>query len=227
MKSKKSKVKSKNSKSQKAKSLLKNAKKNGLSSSGGKTSNTFSKSKKMSSVAMLRSEIWPQERDFLLRPERYRYVRKLIRPSSCVFCTSASAGVGFEHLVLHQTSFAMVVMNKYPYNTGHLLILPKRHCGRLPDLRGEERSQIYELLHHAVEILERVYQNEGFNIGLNHGAVAGAGIPDHLHWHIVPRWSGDTNFFPLIAETKVLAASMEDSYSRLHTEFSKLPGGLK
>lgn len=116
----------------------------------------------------------------------------------------------------------MVILNKYPYNTGHLLILPVKHAGDLTKISPKKNQAIFELLRQSSIILKKAYNCPGFNAGLNHGAVAGAGIPEHLHWHIVPRWFGDTNFFPLIAETKVLPETLEQSYSRLRQYFERL-----
>ncbi len=160
-------------------------------------------------------EIWPQERDLMIRPDRYRYVRKLVKSKSCVFCLCAQGKASFETLTLVKTKQSMVVLNKYPYNNGHLLVLPRRHCGELLQLNSAEYSDLMELLRQSVKVIQKVYGCEGLNIGMNHGAVAGAGIPAHLHWHIIPRWAGDVNFFPLIAETKVVVESLESSYHRI------------
>lgn len=169
------------------------------------------------------ADIWPQERDFLMRPDRLRYVRQLIKADGCVFCRAAeSAKPSFEGLLLWRSDTTMVLMNKYPYNTGHLLILPRRHEGDLRRLSDAEYQDISLMVRKASSILLEAYECAGLNIGMNHGAVAGAGIPDHLHWHIVPRWHGDTNFFPLIAETKVLPETLEQSYYKLKPLFDTL-----
>lgn len=165
--------------------------------------------------------VWPQERDFFERPERYRYVRKLLPETGCVFCECAKAEVGPDSLVLHRDDLVMVVMNKYPYNTGHLLIMPLEHIGNIWDLSEEVNTRLAHWLKKSAKILKDVLNCQGFNMGLNHGGVAGAGIPDHLHWHIVPRWGGDTNFFPLIAETKVLPETLEQTYLRLRPLFDR------
>ena len=132
-----------------------------------------------------------------------------------MFCTAASATPKFETLCVKQTKLSMVVMNKYPYNSGHVLVLPKRHCGDLLQLSSEEYTDLQELVKLTVKAMKQAYSPEGYNLGLNQGAVAGTGIPDHLHYHIVPRWAGDLNFFPLIADTKVVPESLEDAYERL------------
>lgn len=165
---------------------------------------------------------WPSERDIMERPDRYKYVRKLLKVEGCVFCNSIKDGVGFESLVLYSGKMGVVIMNKYPYNTGHLLILPKRHTGSLPDLKQDENRELADLVKTSTEILLKELNCQGLNLGLNHGAVAGAGIPDHLHWHIIPRWAGDTNFFPLIAETKVLPETLEQTYNRLRPHFEDI-----
>jgi len=169
--------------------------------------------------------VWPQERDFLERPERYRYVRKLLPSEGCVFCTAAEVTAGAkgkltpESLVLYRDADVMVMMNKYPYNTGHLLILPVAHIGEIWKLSDAVTAQLSYWIKKSVKIVQDEMKCAGFNIGLNHGAVAGAGIPEHLHWHVVPRWAGDTNFFPLIAETKVLPQTLEQTYARLAPHF--------
>ncbi len=172
---------------------------------------------KNSSEAM----IWPQERDTMTRPDRLRYVRQLkSNHESCVFCEAFGKGLlSFDSLLLYETSLSMVILNKYPYNTGHLLVLPKRHEGQLDLLSLDEINDLAQTVQKCVGILKQVYNCQGLNLGLNLGAVAGAGIPEHLHWHIIPRWFGDTNFFPLIAETKVLVESLETTYNRLRPYF--------
>jgi ATP adenylyltransferase len=144
------------------------------------------------------------------------------RPKGCVFCEAIKAGSGPESLLLYHNDHAMVIMNKFPYNTGHLLVLPRRHCGDLLQLDQAERHAMSDLLHHAVQAVTDVYQPGGLNIGVNHGAVAGAGIPEHLHYHVVPRWAGDTNFFPLIAQTKVVIETLEQTFARLRPYFQSL-----
>ena len=167
-------------------------------------------------------DIWPQERDFLARPDRLQYVRKLTRPKTCVFCEVQKQEPALHTLCLYKDNKAMVVVNKYPYNTAHLLVIPNTHQGDMLELPEATYIRVQMLIRASVAILKKVYSPEGFNIGLNHGSVAGAGIPKHIHWHIVPRWNGDTNFFPVIAETKVLPETAEQSYERLTKEFKEL-----
>jgi ATP adenylyltransferase len=175
---------------------------------------TSKKVQKIAREAALK-DIWPQERDLMIRPDRYKYVRKLIKPKGCVFCGCAKKKESFDSLTLAKTKHSMVVMNKFPYNNGHLLIIPLRHCGDINDLSSFEYQDLMATLRKAMKVIAKVYGCEGMNVGMNHGAVAGAGIPQHLHWHVIPRWFGDVNFFPLIAETKVVVESLESSYHRL------------
>lgn len=168
--------------------------------------------------------VWPQERDFFERPERYRYVRRLLPADECVFCEAAKAPLGVQSLVLARDNERMVVMNKYPYNTAHLLVMPRDHIGPLWEMPDNLNLALAEWLKKSVAILKEVMKCDGFNLGLNQGQVAGAGIPNHLHWHIVPRWAGDTNFFPLIAETKALPETLEQTYNRLRPHFEKEMG---
>lgn len=174
------------------------------------------KTKAAKSAAEMSGEgAWPSSRQVMFRPDRVQYVRKMVKPVGCVFCNALKGGVGFESLVLATEGEAMLVLNKYPYNTGHLLALPKRHTGEFTELTEQEAADIHALLSKAMRVLKEVYSPAGFNMGLNHGAVAGAGIPEHLHWHLLPRWAGDANFYPLIAETKVVVETLEQTYERL------------
>ncbi len=151
----------------------------------------------------------------LFKPERLKYVRKQIETKGCVFCEAVSRGVGRDSLVLYADDTVMVVMNKFPYNTGHVLVLPRRHEGELPQLSPKENANVFAMVQRCVKVLKEAYTPAGFNVGMNLGASAGAGIPEHLHVHVIPRWNGDTNFFPLIAQTKVVVETLEQTYDRL------------
>ncbi|MFM6929131.1 MAG: HIT family protein [Bdellovibrio sp.] len=168
------------------------------------------------------TEIWPLERDVLFRPDRMKYVRKLIKPEGCVFCNAAKKEVSFESLCVYKSKHSMVVLNKFPYNSGHVLVLPRRHCGDLLKLSDAEFADLQNTIRHTMKAMNQIYSPGGINLGLNHGAVAGAGIPEHLHYHLIPRWAGDVNFFPLIAETKVLVESLEQTYEKFLEYFKKI-----
>jgi ATP adenylyltransferase len=138
--------------------------------------------------------------------------------SSCVFCDlpqSEEAG-----RILADTELAYAVLNKFPYNPGHLLVVPRRHTGDIETLTAQENAELQSLLQRSVRALREESEPHGFNIGMNLGAVAGAGIPDHLHWHVVPRWSGDTNFMPVVGETRVLPELLEETARRLAPRFA-------
>lgn len=172
----------------------------------------------------INGDIWPLERDVLFRPDRLKYVRKLVASDGCVFCTAEKKEKSLETLCIYKSQHSMVVLNKYPYNSGHLLILPRKHIGNILDLSDAEFSDLHQTLKLCMEGLEQTYKPEGVNIGLNHGKVAGAGIPEHLHYHMIPRWAGDLNFFPLISDTKVVVESIEQTYDRLNGFFKSQRG---
>jgi ATP adenylyltransferase len=192
----------------------------------GSSSNRKPSPKSGSELAeRIREEIWPVERAVMFRPERLRYVRKMIKPKGCVFCEAAKSGPRAEALLLYRGENAMVVLNKFPYNNGHLLILPRRHCGEFLNLTVDEHRAINECLSRAIDALTKAYAPSGFNVGLNLGSAAGAGIPEHLHYHLIPRWLGDTNFFPLIADSKVVVETLEQTYERLLPYFEDMAEG--
>lgn len=161
----------------------------------------------------------------LFRPQRSAYVKKTdpeAKSGLCVFCRSQVGASSLANLRVHLSEHSQIVLNKFPYNSGHLLILPRRHCGDLLSLSPVEYEDLYKTLRLAVDAVTQVQGPEGINLGLNQGRAAGAGLPDHLHFHLVPRWGGDLNFFPLIAETKVVIETLEQTYSRYLEYFSKV-----
>ncbi len=125
-----------------------------------------------------------------------------------------------ERLVLKRNPLSLVIMNRFPYNNGHLLVTPKRHVGRIDLLTRDEHAELMETLSKIVPIMERLMNCDGFNIGLNLGRVAGAGLPGHLHWHLVPRWNGDTNFMPVLGCVNVISQSMESLWDLLYPELN-------
>jgi ATP adenylyltransferase len=139
--------------------------------------------------------------------------------SACFLCTAAGAADDRGHLVLHRTALTFVIMNLYPYNTGHLLVAPYAHQGNLVDLEAATAADLMHTVQRCVGVLGAEYRPHAFNVGMNLGQAAGAGVPDHLHVHIVPRWNGDTNFMPVLAETKVLPESLDQTYDRLEPRF--------
>lgn len=177
-----------------------------------KSKKTASKNK--ISVVGTTAGLWPQERLVMERPERYQYVRKMLKEAGCVFCNARESGVQVASLCVFKNEWAMLILNKYPYNAGHVMVIPTRHCANIGDLTELEHIETQKLLKKTVEVVQKIYKVEGINVGLNMGAIAGAGLPDHLHWHIVPRWLGDTNFFPLIAQTKIISETLAQTYGK-------------
>ncbi|SRR5581483_5021007 len=154
----------------------------------------------------------------LWAPWRMAYIAEE-KPAGCIFCEKPKGKDPRAELVLAQSVHSMVMLNKYPYNNGHLLIAPKRHEKMFAALPDVEYRDLGELLKLSLDILARAFTPGGFNIGMNLGRTAGAGVEDHLHWHIVPRWDGDTNFMPVLAETRVIPEHLLNNYDRLSPMF--------
>lgn len=153
----------------------------------------------------------------LFSPWRKPYIqRDKTNENGCVFCAALQQPDGPVSLVLHRGKRTFLMLNRYPYTSGHLMALPLAHVARLDELDAATRAELMELQTQAVELLSRVYQPGGFNLGANLGAAAGAGIEEHLHFHIVPRWAGDTNFTATVGQTRVLPETLEETWERLH-----------
>jgi ATP adenylyltransferase len=133
----------------------------------------------------------------------------------CVFCSALSAGDDRRALILRRGRRAFLVLNAFPYASGHLMAMPIRHVGKVEDATADELAETMLLVQDGVRALNAGYKPDGFNIGMNLGRVSGAGVLGHLHAHVVPRWNGDTNFMPVIADTKVLPETLETTYDRL------------
>ncbi|MDY6853529.1 MAG: HIT domain-containing protein [Thermodesulfobacteriota bacterium] len=140
----------------------------------------------------------------------------------CIFCLNPGIKDSKENLVLYRGKLSMVMMNKYPYAFSHLLIAPNRHINALDDLDISEVSNLSILLQSSIILLKEAFKPEGFNIGLNQGKAAGAGIEEHLHFHLVPRWTGDVNFMPLLCETRMISEHLNETYEKLSVLFRNL-----
>lgn len=154
----------------------------------------------------------------LWAPWRLAYVAAAKAPSAgdpCFLCTGLADNDDRKHLLVLRTPQSVAVLNRFPYNNGHLLIAPRRHKGRLDELTPEELLETMETLRRLVNVLDEMMHPDGYNIGLNLGHAAGAGLPGHLHWHIVPRWHGDTNFMPILSDVKVIVQSLDALYDLL------------
>lgn len=152
----------------------------------------------------------------LWAPWRMSYIEEIPTAEGCFFCEAAEAReCSEENLVVFREELCHCMMNRFPYNNGHLLVAPNRHEGRLEDLTAAERAALFDCLVKAKELLGKVMQPDGYNVGLNLGRPAGAGVEDHLHFHIVPRWSGDTNFMPVFADVKIIPQALCQLHEKL------------
>jgi ATP adenylyltransferase len=162
--------------------------------------------------------------DRLWTPWRLAYVTDAsTQTSECIFCTAVGR-LDADELVVHTGRRCFVILNKYPYNNGHLMVVPRRHVGRLAGLERDELVELSMLAQLSERALEEAYAPHGFNVGLNLGRPAGAGVLDHLHLHIVPRWNGDTNCMSVVGETRVLPEELTDTAARLRTIFAGQAG---
>lgn len=155
----------------------------------------------------------------LWAPWRLDYVKNAEQQPDCVFCVKPAETTDEENLILFRGEHCFVILNLFPYTTGHLMIAPYQHTADLAALSESERLEIWALADRAIRALKQVYSPHGFNIGMNLGRAAGAGIPDHMHLHIVPRWGGDTNFIPVLTGVRVIPESLEDTYRKMREAF--------
>ncbi|PTD94061.1 HIT family hydrolase [archaeon SCG-AAA382B04] len=155
----------------------------------------------------------------LFAPWRVAYVKKVREgDNECIFCEKPEEDNDEENLILKRGDHNFIILNKYPYNPGHAMVVPYRHESNYSKLEKEEVLEKHELLSKFLEAAKEVFDPDGFNIGINLGRTAGAGIDDHVHTHIVPRWEGDNNFMPVISNTRVISQSIESSYNELKKE---------
>jgi ATP adenylyltransferase len=159
----------------------------------------------------------------LWAPWRIRYVQNTHKPAGCFLCAMLQAPRAQDraNLLLVRGKTCLVCLNRYPYNGGHLMIAPRRHVAELADLRPAEHVELLQLAARTVALLRKVMKPEGFNLGFNLGHAAGAGLRDHLHLHVVPRWVGDVNFMPVFADIKVIPQALEELYAQLAAELRK------
>ena len=158
----------------------------------------------------------------LWAPWRLEYINQADEQEGCVFCLAAAAS-DEQGLVVHRGERAFVLLNKYPYSSGHLMVAPFRHVGELGELENDEAVEIHRLAAQGLGALAAVYEPQGYNLGWNLGRIAGAGVPGHLHWHIVPRWGGDTNFMPVLTDTRVIVQSLDQFYGYLAPRLAATP----
>jgi ATP adenylyltransferase len=155
-------------------------------------------------------------------PWRLDYVRDASKDieEECIFCAKPAADDDEANLIVHRGELCFVMLNLFPYTNGHMMIAPYEHLPTLPELEPATVAELMALTQRAMVILEDEYSPHGYNVGFNQGRVAGAGVEHHIHMHVVPRWGGDTNFMPVLADTRVMPQSLEQSYAALRGRFS-------
>jgi ATP adenylyltransferase len=158
----------------------------------------------------------------LWAPWRMGYILSNDKDNGCIFCPGKDRSKDEERLILHVGSRSMVMMNRYPYNNGHLLVAPAKHAGDLDQLNNKEALDLLLMVRKTVEILKVVMNPEGFNVGLNLGRVAGAGMEEHMHFHVVPRWKGDTNFMTILGDVRVIPEHIRETYRKLLPYYKEL-----
>jgi len=164
-------------------------------------------------TAMADEKLWAPWRSAFILTEKEK---------GCVFCNRVEAKDSFKNLILHRGETAFVILNKFPYNAGHAMVVPKRHIGQLERLTSRESTEFFDLTRRTVAVIKKALKPNALNLGMNLGRCAGAGIPGHLHMHVVPRWSGDTNFMPVIGKTHVVSVPLELVYEKIRAEFDRL-----
>lgn len=158
--------------------------------------------------------------DRLWAPWRMPYITSIDKgDEGCIFCNKPKEENDEKNLILYRSTHCFVILNLFPYNTGHLMVVPYTHVCDLKSLNREEKTNLMEMVEASLAVLESVLHPEGFNVGLNLGRVSGAGIDQHLHMHIVPRWNGDTNFMPILGHTKVISESLQETRKHLSQAF--------
>jgi ATP adenylyltransferase len=151
----------------------------------------------------------------LWAPWRLEYVGSADEEEGCLFCNAAESGDDEAALVVHRGRLTIVLVNKFPYASGHFMVAPYRHVGDFGELSDEEALELHRLAGHGIGALAQIYEPQGYNLGWNLGRIAGAGVVDHVHLHVVPRWAGDTNFMPVLADVKVIPEHLAETRRRL------------
>lgn len=159
----------------------------------------------------------------LWAPWRMEFIRAP-KPDGCIFCDfpAADPSRDREHLIVHRSDRAFTILNRFPYNAGHVMVVPRAHVAELARLDRGELAELHEELVRAVEAVKRTFEPDGLNVGMNLGKVAGAGIADHMHYHVVPRWAGDNNFMPVLSGIRVIAEHLDQTWERIRGGFGRL-----
>jgi ATP adenylyltransferase len=161
--------------------------------------------------------------DYIWSPWRMTYIENPNKEETCVFCTEPTRSDSPENLIVFRGQQTYVILNRYPYTSGHLMVVPYLHQPTLELLSPEIRAEMIEMVSNAIEVLKTEYNPQGFNIGINIGSAAGAGIVEHVHMHVVPRWAGDTNFMSSLGSTRVLPEELPVTWKRVKETWDKFP----
>lgn len=153
---------------------------------------------------------------------RMKYISSTTKEPGCFFCEALKIEDSTENLIVERGKYSFVILNKYPYTSGHIMVSPLQHVANLEELSTDAGAEIMQYISKYVSALKKVYKPEGFNIGANLGQAAGAGVPGHLHFHIVPRWNGDTNYMSTVGDVRVIPEALEDTYKRMREAINKL-----
>ena len=159
--------------------------------------------------------------EYISAPWRKEYVRRISKMSGCIFCQALKSKDDRGAFILFRGTHNFVVLNKYPYTSGHLMIAPYKHLSSFERAKKESTDELADLLKLSLKVLRKKYCPQGFNTGMNLGKCAGAGVADHYHLHVIPRWTGDSHFMPIVGETKVMIENLETTYDRLFPLFQK------
>jgi len=162
--------------------------------------------------------------NYLWSPWRMEYIENNNKEAGCVFCNALAKTDGAENLIAFRGEYSFVILNRYPYTSGHLMVIPFAHKPNLEELDSTTRAEMMELTSRCTTVLKHIYNPQGFNVGVNIGEAAGAGVAVHVHIHIVPRWKGDTNFMSSVGETRVLPEALDATYQRVKAAFDALEG---
>jgi len=157
--------------------------------------------------------------EYIWAPWRMQYITAA-KESGCILCQKPTENDDETNLILYRGKDNFIILNSFPYNPGHLMVAPYRHLARLEDLSDEELIEHFDIVKRSVKVLTKVMKPMGFNVGLNIGRIAGAGIEDHIHTHVVPRWQGDTNFMSVVSDTKVVPEALKATYQKLKASMS-------
>jgi ATP adenylyltransferase len=162
---------------------------------------------------------------YIWSPWRMEYIQSDKNEDGCVFCIEMARPDGPQNLIVYRGQHVFLILNRFPYTSGHLMVVPYQHTPALTELTKETQTEMMEIANRCVQVLKEEYHPQGFNVGINIGEAAGAGITEHIHMHIVPRWSGDTNFMSSLGSTRVLPETLEETYKRVKEAWEKVITG--